>query len=96
MNKVCHFVVILESSRSYYINVWNQREEHVRFDQQFINETALSKEDKRVLLIWIQLYYWPGIYLHPSLGVNFGKYISDRYLFDANCGTEILFAKHDH
>jgi hypothetical protein len=42
------------------------------------------------------MYFWAGIYIHPSLGVNFGKYINDIYLIHAYVVKELLFAKVDY
>ena len=31
-----------------------------------------------------------------SLGLNYGKFINDRYLLNAQVGKELIFAKVDH
>ena len=86
MNYYCHFNVLYEKAFDQLADLWNIREEQLRYDQEYINKTAITKDERRHLFIWLRLYFWAGTYVHASLGVDFGKEINDRYLFDAKVG----------
>lgn len=82
-----------DNALDFYIDLWNQREEEARFEQNFINKNTLTKEQKRALMIWLKMYFTNSIYVHMKLGVNFGFFINKRYLTDIRIGKHLAFGQ---
>lgn len=48
------------------------------------------------MFIWLKLYYRAGIYIHPTLGLDFEKYLDKSYLLNVTTNNQIIFAEYDN